>query len=90
MLMHLLALNGGDVVPSCEVEEAVDYVEGDFAVVGVVMGGGLMMGGVETDEDFAVVKGDDIGGGGILEELAVDVGDAGVVDEADFDFFESS
>ena len=52
------------------------------------MFGGLALGSVETDEDFAVMEGDDVRRCGIVEELSVDAGDIFVGHEGNFDLGE--
>ena len=69
-------------------EQAVEAVEENFVVglefefLGAVVGDG------GADEDFAVGKGDDVGLGGVVHELAVDARDGGAVDQDDVDFRE--
>jgi len=83
---HLRGFGGIVVVPAGEVEEAVDEVEGHFVLeIGSVVGG-LTCGGFDADEDFAVVKGDDIRGRRVFQKLAMHARDFGVVDECGLDF----
>ncbi len=87
---HFSGFGGGVVVPAGEVEESVDEVEGDLAGDGLVLSvlGGLAGGGLDADEDLAVMKSDDVGGGGVVQELAMHMGDFGVGDEGDLDGFQ--
>jgi hypothetical protein len=64
-------------------EQAVEGVEEDFPIGFEAVRPGMIAGDGGADEDFAVGKGDDVGLGGIAEEVAVDAGDGGAIDEDD-------
>lgn len=73
---------GGFVVVAVEVEEAVDEVEGEFVFEREVPGVCFAAGDVGADDDLAVRESDDVGGRGIAEELCVDRGHGGIIDDA--------
>lgn len=83
--MHEIAFQRINVIPTGQMKQAVDEVKGDFSFVGVGVFKSLACCGIQTDEDFAVVKRDDVCGGGVIEKLGVNVGNGGIADEADFD-----
>ena len=69
-----------------KVEEAMDDIESAFALRVVRVRGSMADSGVGADEDFAVLEGDDVGGGGIVHEPRMGRPDGGVSDEGDFHF----
>ena len=86
--MHLMALGFFVIIPTSKVEQTVDDVEGNLAFVGFLMLCGLTLCGIQADDDFSVRKCNDIGGRGVIKELAMHTGDGFVRDERDFDFLE--
>lgn len=72
-----------------KVQQAVDDIQGSFAQEWGLSGSGFTGSGFHADEDFAVVESDHVCGGGILEKLAVDGGDGGIIHQGDFDFWQS-
>ncbi len=82
---HLLCGGGGGVIVPGEMEEAVERVEKHFLFNVEAMGGSLVTRDGGADNDFAVGKGDDVGLRRIAEEVGMDAGDGGAVDEDDFD-----
>lgn len=76
------------IVPAREMKETVDEIKGDFICGVEPMEGGLTRGGFKRDEDFPVVKGDDVGGSGVVEKLAVHGGDLGVAQKGDLEIGE--
>lgn len=73
---HLALLGKLGVVPSGEVEQAVHDAAQQFLIESLAVILAVSQSGVRAHEDLAVVKGDHIGGRGIIEELAVHGGDA--------------
>jgi hypothetical protein len=71
-----------------KVKQAVDDVEGGFAQEWGLSGCGFTGCGFHADEDFAVVERDHVCGGGILEKLAMDGGDGGIIQQGDFYFWQ--
>ena len=78
---HFLGQDRRGVVVAGEVEEAVEGVEEDFLVGFEAVFRRAITGDSGADEDFAVGKGDDVGFGGVAEDVAVDAGHGGAVDE---------
>lgn len=73
------------IIPASEVHEAVDEVETQFLIQGMAMRRPFAGGGVGTDDDLAVMEGDDIRGSGVVKEVGVDLGDGGVAHDGRFD-----
>lgn len=78
----------GMVIQAAEVEQPVEDVGQDFLVQAEALGLALFFRHGRADEDFPMVEGDDVGGGGVLEEIAVDPGDCGGGEQGDFDVFQ--
>lgn len=76
----------GFIFPATEMQEAVDEVQGEFLVEAMAVLWGNCGSGVGADQDLAVMKGDDVRGGGIVEEFAMDTGNIGIADQSDLDF----
>jgi hypothetical protein len=76
------------IVPASEVQQAVNEVEGSFVIDRLAMFPALSQRGVGADEDFTVMEGDDVGGRGIVEEIAMHAGDVGVIHDGDLDLWQ--
>jgi hypothetical protein len=63
-------------------------IEGQFLVDGVAELGCLARGGLGADDDFAMLKGDDVGRPRDVHKALVDVGDDPIRDDGDFDLVE--
>ena len=72
-----------------KVQQAVDDIQGSFAQEWGLSSSGFTGCGFHADEDFAVVESDHVRRGGILEKLAVDGGDGGIIHQGDFDFWQA-
>ncbi|MFA6561124.1 MAG: hypothetical protein WCV00_04385 [Verrucomicrobiia bacterium] len=87
---HGAALRRRPVVETGEMEKTVDEVEGEFVVRRAAEFLGDDTSALGADDDFteavAEVEADDIGGTGVIEELLVDRGDGGVVNDGNAEF----
>jgi len=82
---HFGEISGCVIVLTAEVEEAVEDVGEGFVVEGEATLLPLALGDGGADENFTVVEGDDVGGGGIIHEIPMDFGNSLRRDEVDFD-----
>jgi hypothetical protein len=72
------------VIVAVEVKQSVNEIEGALALgIGVVLCG-LTQGGIGADEDFAVLKSNDVSGRGIAQKAGVSLRDDGVRHKTDF------
>ena len=69
-----------------EVEKAVDAVEQQLAVEGIAVFRRLPGGGVDTDDDLAMLERDHIGGARHIHETNMQISDGWVIDERHLDF----
>jgi hypothetical protein len=83
---HGGGFGGVMIVPARKMKETVDKIKGDFICGVEPMEGCLTRGGFKRDEDFPVVKGDDVGGSWVVEKLAVHPGDLEVAQKGDLEF----
>lgn len=86
--VHGGARVGFGVGVAVEVEEAVDGVQGDFAEREITSLGGFTNRRFRADQDFSVVKSDNVGRGGIVEEVAVHRGQRRIIEQRNLDFGE--
>ncbi len=85
---HLRRLCGLMVIPSAEMHETMDQIEGEFVVERLTMFPALTQGGVGTDENFPMVKGDYVGRSRVIEKLRMNTGHFFIPNDAEFDLVE--
>ena len=76
------------IIPASEMHETMDKVESNFVVDGLAMFAPLALGSIRADEDFPVMEGDDIGGRGIVEKIAMHARDVHIIDNGDLNFWQ--
>ena len=66
-------------------QQSMDEIAVDFAQQRFTVLIGLTLGDLGTDDDFAVMEGDDISGSLNVHEVAMDAITGGIVDQGDFE-----
>ena len=85
---HAQVAGLGGVLLTAKVEESVEDVGEDFFFQAEALGVALTLSHGRAEEDFPVLEGDHIGGGGIAEKILVDAGTGGGGKEGDLDGME--
>src|SRR5690348_15947223 len=88
--MHCLGVSGSLVLVAIQMKQAVDDVETDFMLDGLAIFRGINLGCGGADDDFSMVKSNDVRGALDVHEPPVDIRNDPVGDNNHIHIFQSS